>query len=260
MKYILTVLVTIFIFSGCTQKQVNLEDNTNKTIEITTNDDEESFDDEFEEVIIVYDPFEGYNRIMTSFNDGIYTYIFNPVSQGYAFILPESVRISVSNVFKNLFYPIRLSNNLLQGKLENSVEETGRFLVNSTLGLLGIFDVAKSGLGWEAHKEDFGQTLGFYGVPAGPHIVLPFFGPSNLRDTVGFVGDIYISPTTQTSALNYKIPDNATQGFILTSSYYINKNSLNLGKYENLKKDAIDFYTFLRDFYEEKRLQEIKEW
>ena len=218
------------------------------------------FSDEFEsEKVEVFDPLSGYNRVMTSFNDGVYTYVFNPVTQGYEKVMPEPVRLGFSNFFDNLLFPIRFVNNLLQFKFENSVEELGRFLVNSTFGILGFMDPASSELGWEKHDEDFGQTLGFYGVPAGPHIVLPLLGPSNLRDTVGLVGDGYVSPINDSSAINYKIPNDSSQTIYIGAGKYVNKNSFNLGKYENMKKDAIDLYPFLRDIYEQKREKEIRE-
>lgn len=250
---LLTFLILNFNLSLLAKDNAIIE-NTQQIEEF--NDD---FSDEYGEEKIVFDPLEGYNRAMTNFNDGFYIYAFKPVVTTYADILHRDIRVGIDNVFKNLFFPIRFVNNVLQGKLLNASEETGRFVVNSTLGLFGIFDVAKKGLGWQAHREDFGQTLGFYGVPAGPHIVLPFFGPSNMRDSVGFLADGYFSPTTEVSSLNYKIPDTHWQGFFLTTGYYLNTNSLVLGQYEAFKEDSIDLYTLLRNYYEEKREQEIKE-
>lgn len=218
------------------------------------------FSDEFEsQKIEVYDPLSGYNRVMTSFNDGVYTYVFNPITKGYVKVVPEIARVGFSNFFDNILFPVRFVNNLLQFKFQNSVDELARFLVNSTFGILGFMDPATTELGIEKHKEDFGQTLGYYGVGSGFHIVLPFLGPSNLRDTFGLVGDGYISPINDTSALNYKIPNDSTQTIYAGFSKYINDNSLNLGKYENLKKDALDLYPFLRDIYEQKREKEIGE-
>jgi len=110
------------------------------------------------------------------------------------------------------------------------------------------------------HKEDFGQTLGFYGVGAGFHIVLPFFGPSNVRDLAGLTVDAYTSPLVNVNKYeSYKIPENTAQSVAIATLYYVNKNSLELGAYESLKKDAIELYPFLRDIYEEKRRVEIEE-
>lgn len=218
------------------------------------------FSNEFEsQKVEVFDPLSGYNRVMTSFNDNVYTYVFNPVTKGYVKVMPEVARVGVSNFFDNILFPIRFVNNLLQFKFQNSIDELARFLVNSTFGVLGFMDPATTELKIPRHKEDFGQTLGFYGVGPGFHIVLPFLGPSNLRDTIGLVGDGYVSPINDAGTLNYKIPDNSSQTVYIGTGEYINENSLNLGKYENLKKDALDLYPFLRDIYEQKREKEIGE-
>lgn len=218
------------------------------------------FSNEFEsQKVEVYDPLSGYNRIMTTFNDNVFIYVFNPTTKAYVKVVPETARVGLSNFFDNLLFPIRFVNNLLQFKFQNSVDELARFLVNSTFGILGFMDPATTELGIEKHKEDFGQTLGFYGVGSGFHIVLPFLGPSNLRDTFGLIGDSYVSPITDTSALNYKIPNDSSQTIYVGSAKYINDNSFDLGKYENLKKDALDLYPFLRDIYEQKREKEIRE-
>lgn len=222
-------------------------------------DDEFSEFDEFEEEFgdveeeAVSDPFEGYNRFMTGFNDKLYVWVLNPVAKCYRWILPECVRRGIDRFFTNLLYPVRAVNNLLQGKLRNTGEETLRFVTNSTIGLLGFFDPAKEWFGLEAHDEDFGQTLGFYGIGSGPHIVLPFFGPSNLRDTLSLYPDYtYLDPAgTQVETTEAKIA--------LEVFETVNYTSLHIGEYESLKKDAFDFYTFLRDSYEQKRQKEIEE-
>jgi len=220
------------------------------------------FSDEFnDEKLEVFDPLSGYNRVMTSFNDKVYIYVFDPVTRGYTAVMPEVARTGVSNFLDNLLFPIRFVNNLLQFKFENSAEELGRFLINSTFGLLGFMDPASEHLGWEAHDEDFGQTLGFYGVGSGFHIVLPILGPSNLRDSLGLVADGYVSPLNNfgDSDLKYKIPNNGEETIYISTSKNINKNSFHLGRYQDLKKDALDLYPFLRNIYEQKRKNEIKE-
>ena len=167
------------------------------------------FDSEFtNNNVEVFDPLSGYNRLMTNFNDKFYLNVLNPVSKSYAFVVPETARIGIDNFFNNLMFPVRFTNNLLQLKFQNSTEELGRFLVNTIWGLAGFMDVAKSELQWKEHKEDFGQTLGFYGVGDAIPVVLPLIGPSNLRDIVGLGADSYVSAlsTTGDSDLNYKIP------------------------------------------------------
>ena len=157
----------------------------------------EGFADEFGDdpsKLTVYDPLEGYNRWMTGFNNTLYDYVLNPVFKGYDFIFPEPIRVSINNVFNNLYYPVSLVNNLLQLKFENALDETGRFIVNTTFGFGGMFDPAYEGLGVEPHVEDLGQTLGYYGVGSGFPIVLPFFGITNLRDFSGDLLDFYANP------------------------------------------------------------------
>ena len=193
---------------------------------------------------------------MTTANDTTYIHIFDPISQGYAAVIPKAARVGLSNVFHNLKFPIRFSNNLLQLKFDRSMKEFGRFFINSTVGVVGIFDVAKAG-GVEPQEEDFGQTLGHYGIKPGFHIVLPFLGPSNLRDTFGFAVDTTIDPISSAS-LEYQIPETVIESLALSTSYYVNKNSLHPGEYENLKKDALDLYLFFRDTYEQKRAKAIE--
>jgi len=261
LKNILLFFITILLLFGCSAKtnSNSINKNTIKQVEIADKDDE--FLDEFdnEEQVKINDPFESYNRIMSSFNDTVYTYVFNPISKTYAAFIPKVARKSVSNFFKNILYPVRLANNLLQGKFKNSYEETQRFLINTTMGIFGIFDVAKEKFNINPHNEDFGQTLGYWGVSSGPHIVLPLLGPSNLRDIFSMPADFYLDPTMQNGNLPYKIPHNYIEGSLLFTVNYVNKNSLNLGVYDTLKKDSLDFYTFTRDFYEEKRKNDIKE-
>ena len=220
------------------------------------------FDSEFtNNNVEVFDPLSGYNRLMTNFNDKFYLNVLNPVSKSYAYVVPETARIGIDNFFNNLMFPVRFTNNLLQLKFQNSTEELGRFLVNTIWGLAGFMDVAKSELQWKEHKEDFGQTLGFYGVGDAIPVVLPLIGPSNLRDIVGLGADSYVSAlsTTGDSDLNYKIPNNQLEEFGIKTVDVINIYSLRQGQYESLKKDALDLYPFLRDVYAQARKKQIEE-
>lgn len=135
-----------------------------------------------------HDPLEGFNRAMYTFNDKFDRYLLKPVAKGYRAITPKPVRKSVSNFFSNLHEPMVMLNNLLQGKLGQAASDLGRLLVNSTGGIVGLFDVATK-MGLEKHNEDFGQTLAVWGVGDGPYLVLPFFGPSNMRDGPALVVD-----------------------------------------------------------------------
>lgn len=248
-NFIFIILLVVFAFA-------NNNSNTN-------NDDlETGFDSEFStKNKEVFDPLSGYNRYMTTFNDKVFLNVLNPISKGYAYITPEPIRIGINNFFENIMFPVRFSNNLLQLKFQNSSEELERFVINSLWGLGGVLDSATNELHIKAHKEDFGQTLGFYGVGEGFPIVLPFLGPSNLRDTMGIIPDSYVSvlSTTGSSDLNYKIPNNLLQEVGIKTFDTINSTSLTLGEYESIRKDALDLYPFLRDIYSQARKKQIEE-
>lgn len=229
-------------------------------VENNTNFDE--FDSEFSSrTKEVFDPLSGYNRIMTSFNDGFYTHVLTPTAKGYAYVVPETARSGIGNFFTNLFFPVRFVNNVLQFKFANAGEELGRFVVNTIFGLGGFMDPATTSLKMGIHREDFGQTLGFYGVGEGFHVVLPLLGPSNLRDMVGLTGDFILSPIDQIghNTIPYVIPQNNLQEFGLVSVYKVNEYSFHPDLYNQMKKDALDLYPYLRDVYTQKRNKEIEE-
>ena len=138
------------------------------------------------------DPLQPFNRAMFTFNDAVDRVFFRPLAIGYRAVLPQPVRNGVNNFFNNLRAPTTLLNDILQGKPKRAQETINRFLVNSTIGLLGFVDIATR-LGLPEHQEDYGQTLAVWGVPAGPYIVLPLLGPSTLRDAVGKVPEFYIA-------------------------------------------------------------------
>lgn len=219
----------------------------------------EDFNSEFTETEKVYDPLSGYNKAMTTFNDAFYINIMTPVAKTYADVVHKNIRIGISNVFENLLFPIRFINNFLQFKMVNASEELGRFTLNSTFGLLGIMDLGKD-FNLKAHKEDFGQTLGHYGVGSGFHVVIPFLGPSNARDILGFTTDSLANPLSTAVAYEpYQIPDNLVQEMGYRTLDTLNEQSFNPSNYENLKKEAVDLYPFLRDIYEQRRKKLIEE-
>ena len=223
--------------------------------------DDDSFGDEFatEEKKEVFDPLSGFNRTVTNFNDALYRYILDPVLfKGYNYI-PEPVRVSVNNFFDNLYYPVSVVNNVFQLKFKNTGTETLRFTINSTIGLLGLFDPAMDWFGLEVHQEDFGQTLGYYGVGGGFHIVLPFFGPTNLRDFAGDFIDFYVNPIYYVDIRKYNIVNHTYQGWMLIGYKEFNKMSLYTQEYENVRRDALDLYPFMRDLYEQSRQKKIEE-
>jgi len=221
----------------------------------------DSISDEFEVTNEDFDPLSGYNRVMTSFNDGFYTYVLTPTSKGYAYIVPEVARTGIDNFFTNLMFPIRFVNNLLQFKFENASKELGRFLVNTIWGFGGFMDQATNTLEMKIYHEDFGQTLAYWGVGEGFHVVLPFLGPSNLRDMFGLTADAIVSPTSYLAhnAVEYKIPQNDLQDVGINTLMKVNAYSFNPDFYEIIKKDALDLYPYLKNAYNQKREKEIRE-
>ncbi len=220
-------------------------------------DDFDDFEDEVE-IKNIYDPFESYNRSMTSFNDSLYIDVLKPIDSVYKTITTQGMRNSVSNFFNNIYFPMHFVNNLLQLKIDGMFIESGRFVINSTIGIFGLFDPAKSQFGLYPHKEDFGQTLGYYGVGGGPHIVLPFFGPSNLRDLFSMLPDAAVSPIDYTQRSWWTITNTWTGLFTIKAIEKLNNISLYSTQYEQIRKDAVDLYPYLRDIYEQKRDEEIR--
>ena len=190
------------------------------------------------------DPLEPLNRAIYSFNDGIDTALIRPVAEGYRAVFPAAVRTGISNVFANVNDVLIALNNLLQGKLVNAVTDVGRVLVNSTIGVVGIFDVATQ-FGLEKHNEDFGQTLGWWGVGDGPYLVLPIVGPSNLRDAVARIVDYKTDPITYVRSMSLR---NSLWG---TRALSQRADLLDTSKI--LETAALDPYEFLRDAYLQRR-------
>ena len=190
------------------------------------------------------DPLEPVNRAIYSFNDHVDHLLLKPAAEIYRGVLPPIVRTGVSNFFSNINDVLVALNNLLQGKIDKAASDAGRVVVNSTIGLLGVFDVA-TGMGLEKHDEDFGQTLGYWGVGNGPYLVLPFFGPSNFRDAAGRFVDFYTDPIT------YVDPPHDRN--ILWGVRIINRRAELLGATEVLETAALDPYAFVRDGYLQRR-------
>lgn len=193
------------------------------------------------------DPWEGFNRSIFAFNDVVDRYALRPVAQGYDYVTPDPVQKSVGNAFSNLGEIRTTINSVLQGKPGNAAIATGRFLVNSTAGVLGLFDVATS-TGLVGDKEDFGQTLAVWGVGEGPYLVLPLLGSSTVRDTAGLPADAYTSP------LMYMKDDKVAYGLtaldiISTRASYLEQEKLISG----------DRYAFLRDTYLQRRRFEVSD-
>ncbi len=224
-------------------------------------DEDEAFFDEFDDpggefasnaVHQVFDPLEPVNRVIGAFNDRLYFWALKPVAQGYEWAVPECGRVSVRRFFANLGYPMRLVSNVLQFKIKRAGVETARFGVNSTVGILGLFDPAECWLELpQPPAEDFGQTLGYYGLGEGFALMLPILGPSNLRDGVGIVADGFLNPVAYVEPWWIYYSARTVER--------VNETSLRIGEYESLKKQAMDPYTFFRDAYSQYRVKQIDE-
>lgn len=199
------------------------------------------------------DPLEPVNRVFFHFNDKLYFWVVKPAAQGYSYFIAEDVRMCVRSFFENLLAPVRIVNNLLQGKVADSGVETARFVINSTFGIAGLADPAKNEFGLSPKDEDLGQTLGVYGFGEGIYFCWPFFGPSNVRDTVGIAGDFFLSP------VSYLAMSDSGAGVAVQAGGEVNSTSLTLGDYEDFKESAIDPYVALRDAYRQYRQKKIRD-
>jgi len=194
------------------------------------------------------DPWESYNRGMHQFNTEFDDAIFQPVARGYQAVTPEVVDTGITNFFNNLRDFTSAVNNLLQLKLSRVVSDVGRIVINSTVGLLGFIDVA-SNLDIPSYKEDFGQTLGYWGVGPGPYFVLPILGPSSVRDAISLIPDWYTQPVAY-------LDDRGTR-WALAILYGIDKRADLLGASRVLEEAALDPYSFTRDAYLQKRRNDV---
>jgi len=209
-KTYLQILISIFILAGCSSAK-----NPN-------------------------DPFEPFNRGMYKFNDTVDRAVIKPVAKGYDTVMPTAGKVMVSNFFSNLDDVIVTANDLLQFKFEQAASDGLRFFVNTTIGVLGLFDVA-SKTGLKKHHEDFGQTLGKWGVGNGPYIVLPILGPSTLRDGIGLYADSFENPTNRIDHIPTRNQVYIADGIQIRAGL--------LDKEEVIDEAVIDRYEFLRDAY-----------
>jgi len=273
----LTFILVLFLFlvylsTGCAHRPVTSSQAVSEDIhcdqnrQITTaeaeqipsdpdmenNSDEDFFEEEFEEdTIQVADPLSPFNRAMFHFNDKLYFWALKPLARGYKAIAPDFIRTGVKNFFRNITTPIRLVNCILQAKGNAAVVEFSRFVVNTTIGVLGFGSPAdKYPRLIPPDSEDLGQTLGNYGLGNGFYLVWPILGPSTLRDSIGRAGDFFLDP------VSYVEPAEASIGIRAFDT--VNNTSFRIGDYESFKKSAIDPYTALRDVYLQIRKNKIK--
>jgi phospholipid-binding lipoprotein MlaA len=213
-------------------------------------EEEEALDYPEEDEDLIADPFEPVNRVFFAVNDKLYFWVLKPVTQAYSFLFPEQVRLSVNHFFDNVTTPIRFVNSLLQFKFKRAGKELLRFGINSTVGVLGVFDVAGDNEGIIVNEdEDLGQTLGTWGLGPGFYMDLPVLGPSSLRDAVGTAGDYFLDP------VNYVNP--LIDRYAIKTGDGVNRTSFKIGEYEGIKRDALDPYAAIRDIYYQYRKSKI---
>jgi phospholipid-binding lipoprotein MlaA len=193
-----------------------------------------------------YDPWEPFNEKMFAFNYNLDRYVLKPVAKGYNFVMPDMFQQMVDNGFENIKVVQRVVNNLLQAEWKGVGIELGRFLINSTLGIGGLFDIARQEFGLQKTRADFGQTLGVWGIKPGPYLVLPFLPPMTVRDGIGTAVDGAMDP------LSYVLP------FIwdrlgMRVGNTINDRSLNLDFYEGIEETTVDLYSAVRNAYLQRR-------
>jgi phospholipid-binding lipoprotein MlaA len=218
-----------------------------------------------------YDPWERFNVIMFEFNRTVDKYIIKPVAQVYEKLMPDALERGIDNFSHNARFGPRLINNLLQLKMKGTAIELSRFLINSTLGVAGFFDPAKHWFGLDTPDEDMGQTLGVYGVPPGPYVVLPLLPPLTVRDFVGLLLDFgadpvnyLVFPTFEVrdwpSVIAHTRRDTTTIAQLGTrTEELVNTRSLTLEKFHGVEEATVDLYSAVRNAYLQKRAKAIRE-
>jgi phospholipid-binding lipoprotein MlaA len=201
----------------------------------------------------VNDPIEPVNRAVFAFNDKVDEYVLKPVAQGYHDYVPVRVQNSLRNFFDNLHEPIVFANDLLQGRPAAAGDDLARLAINSTFGLGGFFDVTAEG-GNPYHDADFGQTFGVWGVPEGPYLVLPIFGPSNPRDAAGLGASFVTDPAGAVASANNAWIPIISRGVVDG----IDTRSRYLGTLDRVKSTSLDYYATLRSLYRQRRAAQIR--
>ncbi len=214
---------------------------------------DDSFEDEFEQQAVeVADPLSFWNRAMFHFNDKLYFWALKPLAQGYKAITPDFFRIGIKNFFRNITTPVRLLNCMLQGKGDAALNEFARFVINTTVGVLGFGSPADNIPEFAPpSEEDLGQTLARYGFGNGFYIVWPVLGPSTLRDSFGMLGDFFLKP------VSYVEPTEASLSIWTLDK--VNETSFRIGDYESLKSAAVDPYLAIRNVYIQYRKTQVEE-
>lgn len=227
------------------------------------------FDEPGETQLEEYDPWEPVNSAVFEFNYQFDSYVLKPVATVYNFFIPPDLQQSIVNVFQNARVVPRFLNNLFQAKFRGAGIEVSRFLINSTLGVGGLFDPAKIMFGLDTPLEDLGQTLGSYGVQPGPYLVVPFYGPFTLRDGFGFIGDSFLDPfnwlvlpiieIADAPRLVQHDPTITYARLGMTAAENINLRALTLEKFQGVEEGTLDLYGAIRNGYLQQRHKAIRE-
>lgn len=202
----------------------------------------------------VSDPLEPMNRAIFQFNESVDHYVLDPVTRGYRFLVPAPARRGVERFFRNLKSPVVFANLMFQGRGRDAAVTLGRFVANTTLGVGGIFDYGNDVIGWERTDADFGQTLAVYGMPSGPYLVVPIFGPSSARDAFGTVADQAMNPLTY-----FVAPLQLQWSLIFGGSQGLAYREANADALDALREASVDFYAALRSAYTQSRQGAVEE-
>ena len=267
-----TLILTLAMLTGCAERRANpmaasldsagsvhlllLADfgddaNTSGVSGDAADDDFALLDEDLEsESIVVNDPIEKWNRGVFEVNDRLYFWVGKPILEGYAKVTPAPVRTGLRNFFDNVLTPVRAINALLQTDYDGAGVEAARFGINTTFGILGIFDVAGDELDLPSVRTDLGVTLAVYGLGDGCYLVWPIMGPSTVRDTAGMVGDQFMNPLRYVDPFELSIGLSALRG--------VNNGSYRIGDYELLKSESLDAYVALRQAYAQNRARKVE--
>jgi phospholipid-binding lipoprotein MlaA len=202
----------------------------------------------------VSDPLEPVNRAIFGFNEQVDFYVLDPITRAYRFVVPAPARRGVERFFLNLQAPVVFANLVLQGRGRDAAMRVGRFAANTTLGVGGVFDYAGDVIGLERTEADFGQTMAVYGMPSGPYLVVPLFGPSNARDAVGRVADQAMNPLTY-----FVVPLQLQWSLLFGGSQGIAYREANADALDALRDASVDFYAALRSAYTQARQGAVEE-
>jgi phospholipid-binding lipoprotein MlaA len=213
-------------------------------------DDDASDDYAAELGALVPDPIEPLNRSFFRFNDALDQWVLDPVTRGYQFVVPSPVRLCIRRFFRNLKAPVYVVNDLLQLRFRDAAETAAGFALNSTAGFVGLFDPGEN-VGWHQHAADFGQTLGVFGVPSGPYLVIPIFGPTTVRDGTGDLVDRAFDPLTYIFGMGDLIFIGGSSGFVTREE--------NAQAIEALRASSVDYYSAMRSAYTQNREGRIAE-